>query len=397
MKFSRTVGAGFLIAGTSIGAGMLALPVAMAGAGFYPSLLLLIVCWAVLFYSGLLVVEANINLERGANFISMSRATLGTGGEATTWAVYLLLLYSLIAAYLTGSADLLHQALLSLFKVDIAEWLLSLPFILVVTIVICAGTKFVDYLGRILLFGLIIGYAVLVTIALPHIDTKQLMVVGHSYYLFSALPIVAAAFGYHITIPSLRAYLHDDVAKIKWAIFIGSTIPLFVYIVWELIIFGIIPIAGAHGLLAILHSGNPASRITSDLAMSAKSYWLPLGAKFFVIFAIASSFLGVTFSLFDFLADGLKIEKNFGGKAKLTALTFIPPFAFMLFYPKGFILALSFAGIFVAILHGILPALMVWSGRKDNKEFVYKVKGGKVALIAIMIFSILIIMSQLVR
>ena len=47
----------------------------------------------------------------------------------------------------------------------------------------------------------------------------------------------------------------------------------------------------------------------------------------------------------------------------LAAISFIPPLIFSLFYPQGFSFILSFAGIFVSLLLGIIPALMVWRGK----------------------------------
>ena len=42
------LGAAFLIAGTSIGAGMLALPIKTAAAGFFPTIAMFIVVWCIM-------------------------------------------------------------------------------------------------------------------------------------------------------------------------------------------------------------------------------------------------------------------------------------------------------------------------------------------------------------
>ena len=47
-------------------------------------------------------------------------------------------------------------------------------------------------------------------------------------------------------------------------------------------------------------------------------------------------------------------------------ITYVPPFVFAVFFVDGFLHALGYASIFVAILLIILPALMAWSLR--NKE-----------------------------
>ena len=47
----------FIVAGTTIGAGMLAMPLAAAGVGFSVTLILLIGLWALMCYTALLLLE----------------------------------------------------------------------------------------------------------------------------------------------------------------------------------------------------------------------------------------------------------------------------------------------------------------------------------------------------
>ena len=49
-----------LVAGTCIGGGMLALPVATGVAGFFPSILTMLFCWAAMTASALLLLEASL-------------------------------------------------------------------------------------------------------------------------------------------------------------------------------------------------------------------------------------------------------------------------------------------------------------------------------------------------
>lgn len=54
---NRTIGSIFIVAGTTIGAGMLAMPLAAAGVGFSTTLVMLIGLWALMCYTALLMVE----------------------------------------------------------------------------------------------------------------------------------------------------------------------------------------------------------------------------------------------------------------------------------------------------------------------------------------------------
>ena len=91
---SNLLGGILLIGGTSIGAGMLGLPIVAAQLGFVGSVALMVVCWAVMIISAFLILEVNLWLPQQSNLISMSRATIGPVGQVVAWIIYLLLLYS---------------------------------------------------------------------------------------------------------------------------------------------------------------------------------------------------------------------------------------------------------------------------------------------------------------
>src|SRR5579872_3346282 len=108
---SKLIGGVLLVVGTTIGAGILALPVATAELGFWGSIVLLTGCWAMMTACAFLFLEVNLWLPPNSNLISMAGATLGKGGQAVVWTVYLLLLYSILSAYVAGGGDLFHYLL----------------------------------------------------------------------------------------------------------------------------------------------------------------------------------------------------------------------------------------------------------------------------------------------
>lgn len=392
----RFFGAVLILSGTCIGAGMLALPVSTAPLGFFFSLLLLVLTWAYMAYTGYLVIEANLWFPDRNNYISMARATLGKAGAVLCWVSFLLLLYSLMAAYITGGGALVVSAM-KMHGIKVTAWQSYLPWVIVFGIIIYLGTRFTDWINRILMLGLIIAYALLATEVSPHLKPALLTEHAHFSYWLAALPILLTSFGYHIVLPSMRHYLHGDKKKLWWMVLWGSMLPLLVYALWELIIFGVVPLAGKHGLLAIWHSGQPTSLLTNALVDLSQNVWLSRAARFFAFFAIASSFVGVSLGLFDILADGLKVKRNHLGKTFVSLLTFIPPLIFALVYPHGFIVALGYAGIFVAVLHGILPAAMVWSGRYHLKIAKgYRVFGGWPLLVIVILIACLVIYAECV-
>ena len=390
MKISPYHGGILLIAGTCIGAGMLALPVSLATSGFWLSSFWLFLAWCATCLSGLYVLEANLSLEENSNFISMAKSTLGKWGEVVAWITYLLLLYSLMAAYLSAGGDLVAEAFSKITHLNMHDWINPLPWILIIGVVIYFGARVVDGLNRILMLGLIIAYFAMVFNAVPEI--KMSLIDGGEFgHLMPSLTILATAFGYHVVIPSIRTYMHGDVKYLPRVILYGSFIPLIIYLAWNGVVFGTIPIKGPHGLLAIYQSGHPATGLTHAMSELLGNSALTTITQFFIFFALASSFLGMSFALFDFLRDGFKVHRTVFGKPMIALLTFIPPLLYTIFSPRGFILALTYAGVLVAILHGILPALMVWSVRKHHPSSRYRAPGGYFGLVLILILSVLVI------
>ncbi|MBX9587557.1 MAG: tyrosine transporter [Gammaproteobacteria bacterium] len=392
---NKTTGGTLIIAGTCIGAGMLALPVAMASGGFIGSCGALIIFWLAMALTGLYVLEVNLYLPSESNFISMAKLTLGKPGEIVAWSTYLLLLYSLMAAYLSGGGDLVESAYSSVVHSDLQSWIKPLPWMAVASVAIYFGTRAVDRLNRLLFAGLIATYFLMVFFTIPHINMSYLLP-GKPLSLLYAFPILSTAFGYHVVIPSMRLYLSGAVNNLVKIILLGSFITLVVYIFWDLVVFGTIPTNGPMSLEVIQHSGQPATKIASTLAALSHNTSLVMIIEFFIFFAISTSFIGISLALFDFLTDGLKIPRTALGKFLSTILTFVPPLTYALFFTKGFILALSYAGVFVAILHGLLPAAMAWSGRNKRLPELYLAPGGKLGMAIIMLFSLLIIVMQMI-
>lgn len=392
---NKFLGALLLIAGTSIGAGILALPASTAPYGFLPAALLFFTCWAVMIYSALLIMEITHWTKPDSNLITMASETLGSWGKAFAWISYLLLLYCLMAAYLGGMNSLITITAETFLHQHIYPWAGSITLIVIFGIIIYLGPRPIDYINRLLVIGLVLSYGAIVFLATPHIKTTNLSHI-HFPNLWMALPIIITAFGFHIIIPSLRTYLKDDIKHLKKAIVVGSILTLLIYLAWEAIIMGVIPAKGTHGLIAMLKSGQPAIDITRSLHTIIGNPWLDEISKFLAFFMISTSFIGVSFSLFDFLSDGLHIKKTKLGRFSTALITFIPPLLFMLLYPRGFIIALGYAGVFVAVLLIILPALMAWSGRYIKKIHTnYHTRGGKPALIFITLFAIVIIFAEL--
>lgn len=386
---SKIIGGILLVAGTTIGAGMLALPVSTGQGGFIPSIALLVICWAFMTFTAFLMLEVNLWMEDNTNLVSMAKRTLGKWGAAVSWVIYLFLLYLLTTAYIAGSGPITIDVINALTGYLLPSWAGAIPLLVIFGVCVYKGTSTVDYVNRLLMLALVIAYAAMVIFLTPYVEQRLLEHIDWSHLLI-ATSVVTTSFGFHIIIPSLTSYLNRDLHHLRRALLIGSIIPLIVYIIWELLTLGIIPLEGDNSLAYGYQTGvNAAQLLTTALGHTT----LGVTARVFAFCAIVTSFLGVSLSLSDFLADGLKIEKTRPGRILLYVLTFMPPLLFALTNPRAFLSALEYAGAFgVVVLLCLLPALMVWSGRYCHKfETVYTAPGGKPALLLVMLFSVIVI------
>lgn len=382
----RLIGGILLVSGTTIGAGMLALPIATGFAGFWPACALLIGFWVYMTFTAFLTLEVNLWTGEHSNLMSMAKQTLGTTGKTLSWMIYLFLLYALTTAYLAGGGPILLDVLTTITGWHAPSWITPFPLLILFGFFVYQGVHSVDYANRVLMGGLAVSYLLIVFFLTPHVDAHFLEHTNWSA-LWIGFSIVSISFGFHIIIPSLTDYLKRDVKQICRVLIIGSLIPLIVYLIWEFLALGILPLYGKSGLMTGYQKGVDGATLLGNYLQSSQLSFL---VRLFSLFAILTSFLGVSLSLRDFLADGLRIQKTQRGRLALYLLTFMPPLLITLTDPRAFLNALEYAGAFgVVTLLGLFPVLMVWRGRYHQKrEGVFRTPGGKWALIIAFFISI---------
>ena len=84
---NKTVGSTLLVAGTMIGAGMLAMPLTSAGIGLTATVFLLIGLWAVLTFTALLFVELYQTADSDAGIGTLAAQYFGKAGRIISTAV----------------------------------------------------------------------------------------------------------------------------------------------------------------------------------------------------------------------------------------------------------------------------------------------------------------------
>lgn len=387
----RLIGATLLVSGCCIGAGMLGLPLVTLRAGFLPTIGMFIVVWLFMVSTGLLLLEVNLRYQGGAHLMTLAEKTLGKTARWIVGALFAFLFYCLMVAYLTGGGAIIGEYAQQFFSLKIAPFWGSIALVGFFGAVIFLGTSSADQVNRILMVALSLAYGGLILLGFPHVEWNNLKTAGWPY-VFSALPAMIISFGYHNLIPSLTRYLNGNVKELRLAIILGSLIPLLIYLIWEILILGILPLSEE-----LMQGIDTGAMVTMLLPERLKNHYVVDLMQAFAFFALVTSFLAIALSFVDFLADGLKIEKTAQGNFVLISLVLLPPLLFAFFNPALFLTALNYAGAFGAVLlFGIIPVLMAWKGRYlDPEKGLCLVAGGKGVLLLIGAFALFVFLMQL--
>lgn len=390
---SKIIGSILLIAGTQIGAGMLALPMSTGVAGFLPSLLLFIFVFMYMLLNIFVLLEAVLYCNASnVNIIGIVKFNLGKFFQFLAWACFLLLMYAALTAYISEGGSLLVTELKPLMELSGNTGVVV--FSLFFASVAYFGIVWIDRLNRLLMVGLFLSYIISIFCMIPKVNGANLLN-SNPVLLWAAIPVVVASFTSHIVIPSLADYLNYDIRNIKKAVIIGSIFPFLFYLLWEFVVVGSIPLVGSLSLTHIASMPNPVASLT-DVLFEMNLPLVANSSLFFAVFAMITSFLGVVLSLCDFLADGLGIKKDARGRLILMAATCLPPLFLALAFPGSFMSALGYAGAFIAVLYGVLPAMVVYKARYCSKLPApkYRFFGNKLMLLSMISIACFVIVLQ---
>jgi len=357
---SKTITSALLVAGTCIGGGMLALPLASAPGGFFPSLTYMSIVWLAMTATGLCLVEVGLWMKRDdIHLISMASTILGKWGKYLVWILFTFISYASLAAYTGGCGKLIAKGLYSLFSIQVSKAQGCLLFTLLAAPVLLGPRRILGRTNDIIFFLMIGAYFVIIAQGIGFVR-EDLLFRNSWADAPMGVPLLITAFSCQMMIPSLHSFLDNHKKALRTAVILGTTLAFAIYALWQLVIFGSIPFEGQWGLAAALALDEPATYCLEHLTHSPL---IPPAATLFALFALITSFFGIGMGLFDFLADGLHIKRKGKGLAVLAALVLVPSLFFAIRCERIFITALDISGGFGdTILNGVIPILMLWVG-----------------------------------
>ena len=277
-----------LIAGTTVGAGVLALPEITGPSGFLPSSEVLVAMWVYFVATGFCLAEVNLatlcalgSSKDGVSLFSVTRSTLGNGGALVFSAAYVFMHECLtIACCLKGAEILSSGKYVADVGFDEAVLVFGGAIGLFVAL---SNEKVLDFTNRLLVLFIVSALIGLVSLCVGEVDAANLersdfSVVGNT------IPGVAVAFVYQSVLPSVVSSLEGDVPKIKKATILGTAVPLAMFLLWNAVVLG--ALSGED----LMTSGvNPVDLLASKIESGYGTVLIDA----FSFSAVATSFIGL--------------------------------------------------------------------------------------------------------
>ncbi|WP_140918389.1 tryptophan permease [Limnobaculum xujianqingii] len=398
VKKKSVIGGAMITTATVVGAGMFSLPVAMSGVWFSWSIGILAVTCFIMIMAGFMLLEANLNYRIGASFDTLTKDLLGRFWNIATNITFAFVLYILAYAYISGSAAVISQTLTQYFTIGISSRITGVIFTIVVAFIVWWSSTAVGRITTILLLGKFIAFFMTFASLLGYVQVDNLMDVmapqGTSYlpFLLMTLPFCIVSFGFHGNVPSLVKHYGKDPKRIVSCILIGTLFALFLYVFWLYCTMGNISRADFKPIIA--QGGNIDVFITAMGAI-LNSASMDVILTFFANFAVASSMLGATLGLFDYIADLCKFKDDNGGRAKTALVTYIPPALLCSIYPNGFLYAIGYAGLAFAVWAIIVPGLLAKASREKFGNPMFRTWGGTPLVYVVIVFGVITMLAHI--
>lgn len=331
-----------ILIGTTIGAGILALPYTIQKAGFLTGLLTIIIVGLIVFAINTMIGKVTIYTKGLHELTGYAEIYLGKQGKALMALSMIFGIYGALIAYLIGEGDTLS----AIFGGP--PFIYSLIFFLVASYIVFKGIKSVA-LSESYMVPIVVAVIILMFIfSYQSIDTQNLQ----NFSLKNIfLPYGAILFAFLGTaaIPELREKVGNNKKILTRAIFIGFLIPVIVYVIFTISTIGVL--------------GKNTTQIATIGLGEVLGYKMVLLGNLFAIFAMATSFIALALAIKEMYEYDYKLNPNIS-----FILAVLVPFFIFISGVKDFISVISLTGALAGGLDGILIALIYTRARQKTKK-----------------------------
>lgn len=391
----KQMSAVFLLAGTAIGSGMIALPMVLSHIGAIYTLLLILFCSIMTYFSALIRTELNLHSDSKFTLEDVGYYFSGKKAALIGNISFKVLSFSLLAAYVYGLGSLLYAN----------NEMKIIPSI-VVFIILTFSSHWIMNFNRRLFAVLLIAILLSIILMIINIDfTTTAIQTSNLRFnkLCIILPTVFTSFGFQGSLHTLTNFCNNDRKLIKSACFFGSLIPATVYICWTLCIIFVLSKTQPNLFLRMATSGIDINEFINALCNVANSYLMKSGIFIISLLVMLTSTIGVGIALVEDLEMTFKRIKQFQNirirflknkqllRISCSLITIIPATIIAICIPGAFVNILSFAGMILSIIAIFLP-IYLFSKLKDQN--IFKVLKNKWIIVLLSLFGILILLCE---
>lgn len=343
------------LVGTVVGAGILGIPYAVSQAGFLYGLILIALIGFAFVFLNLFMGEIVLRTKKQFQLTGYATKYLGKKGKILMTFSMLFGIYGALTAYLIGEG----AALKAIFGVG-DQLIYTLIFFLIAFLIIYQGMRSTGKAEFILICFLLLVVVFIGILSFDKINSRNFSSFNPELFF---LPYGVIIFAYLAApaIPEMQEILGKHKEKMRKAIVIGSLVPIFLYLLFTIVIVGLIGREN-FSLLA------PNERIATVALSIYSNPLLSLFANFLASLAMFTSFLTLGIALVELYVY------DYGFKRFIAfLLTFSLPLAIVLFELTTFISVLTVTGTLAGGLEGVLLIFMYWqSKKKGDREPEYR-------------------------
>ncbi len=354
-KLSIILSMSFVVTGNMLGAGILAVPIKTGLSGFIPSVVGIILMWALMLSTAIILAgQKSLTESETSDLPTFFQRELGTGGKWVSVIANMIILYGLLVAYISGAASVMG----TLFGKSVPTPLLMGGFFLVATFFTLFGMNLMRKGNAVVMVLMWATFGVLVFFCAEHVNTSRLQFTDW-HYLPASLPVVVTAFHFHNMIPSICRNMQFDQWAIRRAMFLGTFIGLIMNLIWVFVVIGALPLdgPGTDTVLAAFGQNQPA---TVPLSHILHSRSFTLFAMVFALLAMTAAYMANGTALCSFIRDLTSTHLHTSSKAVAFAIAFIPPLIISIVYPDVFLEAIGLVGgVGIDFIFGILPGVLL--------------------------------------
>ena len=332
----------FLVTGTSIGAGLIALPMTVVNLGTVSfGVIIAIMVWLA-YQSSCMTAQLNVAHKTPASIVELSRQHGGNILFVVTLSSFYLLFFGLLTVYFSCMAD----------TITICSYLGKTS-----SIILCGCGLFLLLNLRTRLFSnlnsvFVIILLAVIAVAVCSIKHMPEAVAEHRPFRadewIKAVPILFTSFGIQGSCAYFCFYLRNDLKRLKIAFCVGLLIPAVIYLLWTLCCLKTAAACDSAFYQRLQAHKVPVGELIRVLCECSTLPTMGVFLKLLTLFAVLTSTIGVAAGL-------LQPLQTFLPKILAKCVLCFVPVLINLTVAEAFLKVLSFGGMMLAILAILVP------------------------------------------